>query len=373
MAGGSLRAVAELGLQSGPPSRPPAGLVKVVIPCYRYGRFLDGCVASVLSQEGVDVRVLVIDDCSPDDTAVVAERIAERDERVELRRHTENVGLIATANEGLRWAADSEYLVLLSADDLLVPGALRRAVEVLESHPGVGMVYGQAPYFESNDSLPRLGRSRRGTKVWPGREWIRRRCRAAKNSVCSPEVVVRTSVQRAVGQYSQAHQYTSDLEMWLRIALVSDVAYIKGSAQAFYRKHGGSMSLEAASGAAGVMRDLCERRAVFEDFLDGPGGEVGEVAALRAGLARTLARQALRRACEAYDRGEIGAVPVAELTDFAFDVFPGAGFLPAWWGLRVRRAVGAGRSGWLPPFLATKALHRVRDHLEWRRRRRLGV
>ena len=46
--------------------------VSVVIPCYRYGRFLPACVQSVLDQDGVDVRVLIIDDASPDDSAEVA-------------------------------------------------------------------------------------------------------------------------------------------------------------------------------------------------------------------------------------------------------------------------------------------------------------
>src|SRR3954469_9924498 len=42
--------------------------VAVVVPCYRYGQFLEDSVGSVLSQRGVDVRVLIIDDASPDDS-----------------------------------------------------------------------------------------------------------------------------------------------------------------------------------------------------------------------------------------------------------------------------------------------------------------
>jgi len=42
--------------------------VDVVIPCYNYARFLSRCVDSVLQQQGVDVRVLIIDDASSDDT-----------------------------------------------------------------------------------------------------------------------------------------------------------------------------------------------------------------------------------------------------------------------------------------------------------------
>ena len=45
---------------------------KVIVPCYKYAHFLEGCVRSVLDQEGTDVRVLIIDDLSPDDTPTVA-------------------------------------------------------------------------------------------------------------------------------------------------------------------------------------------------------------------------------------------------------------------------------------------------------------
>ncbi len=120
----------------------PAGtaepLVKVIIPCYGYADLLEGCVRSVLRRQRVAVRVLIVDDCSPDDTPAVARRVAESDDRVEYRRHADNMGLIATANEGLEWAEDSDYVVLLSADDRLVPGSLDRAVDALEYHPEVG-------------------------------------------------------------------------------------------------------------------------------------------------------------------------------------------------------------------------------------------
>ena len=75
--------------------------VSVIVPCYRYADVLQGCVSSILAQRGVDVRVLIIDDCSPDDTPAVASRLADADARVEYRRNEANLGLIATANEGL--------------------------------------------------------------------------------------------------------------------------------------------------------------------------------------------------------------------------------------------------------------------------------
>src|SRR3954471_18429980 len=105
--------------------------VDVIVPCYNYAHFLRECVSSLLSQEGVDVRVLIIDDCSPDNTPEVAAKLLAKDRRVEYRRHEINIGHIATYNEGLEWGTGA-YMLLLSADDMLTPGAFRRAARLMD-------------------------------------------------------------------------------------------------------------------------------------------------------------------------------------------------------------------------------------------------
>src|SRR5580692_6786433 len=108
--------------------------IDVIVPCYNYGRFLDQCVNSVLGQVGVDVRVLVIDDASPDNTAEIAAALAREDPRVNVVRHNKNKGHIKTYNEGIEWAS-ADYMLLLSADDYLLPGALARATKLMNAHP----------------------------------------------------------------------------------------------------------------------------------------------------------------------------------------------------------------------------------------------
>jgi glycosyltransferase involved in cell wall biosynthesis len=351
-------------------------LVKVIVPCYGYAHLLERCADSVLRQRGVEVRVMIVDDCSPDHSGDVAGRIMRRDDRVEYRRHERNLGLIATANEGLQWAEDSDYVVLLSADDMLLPGALERATRTMASRPWVGMVYGRAPYFQSGRQLPRVGGTWRGTRVWPGVAWIRRRCRAGHNCISSPEVVVRTAVQRQVGGYDAACRHASDLNMWLRIAAVSDVAYVRGAAQALYRVDGDGMLRGMLSGADGPVVDLRERRAAFERFFAVAGDRPADVSRLRATVTRVLARQALWQASRAYDRGDVGragAPPVDDLVAFALETYPGARRLREWWGLRLRERIGSGRSLWFAPFLATGAAHRLRSYASGLRRRLSGV
>jgi glycosyltransferase involved in cell wall biosynthesis len=362
-------------------------LVKVIVPCYDYADYLVACVDSVLGQEGVEVRVLIIDDCSPDDTPTVARRIADDDDRVEYRRHEQNVGLIATANEGLKWAADGDYVVILSADDMLTRGSLQRATSVMESNPRVGLVYGRAVQFASDQEppidrrrwggtkvwstqgwirlpLPPAGRWR-GTKIWSGEDWIRLRCRSGHGCISSPEAVVRTSVQHKAGAYDPDGLHMSEVNMWLRVAAISDVAYVRGAAQALYRIHTDSMSRTMLTSNTAPIVDLTNRRAAFDGFFAGSGAQLRDAAQLRATVSRTLARQALWQASRAYDRDKVDdpeEVSAEEFVAFALQTYPGTRRLREWRGLWLRQRIGAGRSLWFPPFLATGAAHRLRTH-----------
>jgi Glycosyl transferase family 2 len=344
------------------PARNGRPLVKVVVPCYEYAEYLPGCIRSILDQEGVSVRVLIVDDCSPDDTPAVAGRLGSEDERVEYHRNERNLGLIRSVNRGLEWAADSDYVVVLSADDLLAPGALQRSVGVMESHPEVGLTYGRAVHFESGRPLPDLDRRWRGTKIRRGEDWIRIRCRMGHNCIASPEAVVRTSVQRRVGLYDLPSHHASELNMWLRIAAVSDVAYVRGAAQALYRIHPDSMLRTMLK--SGAMTDVATRRTAFEGFFATAGAELAEGRRLRDTARRALAKQALWRASRAYDRGQLDdaeGTPAQEWVDFALETYPDARRLREWRGLWLRRKIGAGRSLLFPPFLATGASQRLRS------------
>jgi hypothetical protein len=332
--------------------------VAVIVPCYRYADVLEGCVNSILTQRGVEVRVLIIDDCSPDDTPEVAGRLRERDSRVEYRRHPDNRGLIATANEGLDWAAQrGDYTVLISADDQLVPGCLQRATTIMEARPNVGMVYGWALYAHTGRPLPhRYGRWIH-TRTWSGTDWIRLRCHSGFNCISSPEVVVRTTVQSAAGRYDPNCTHSSDLNMWLRIAARSDIAHIRGAAQAIYRVHSDSMSRSDPS----LVLSLRERRIAFHSALSQSAAVLEDAPALREMADKALARQALWRASRTIDR-DLARAPdtVDDLVGFALETSAEARRLREWHGFTIRRWLGPGRSRWFVPFVATGVAHRIK-------------
>jgi glycosyltransferase involved in cell wall biosynthesis len=342
--------------------------VSVVIPCYNYGRYLYGCVGSVLSQEGVDVKILIIDDRSTDDSWEIAQAIAASDSRVTAWHHEENRGHIATYNEGLLGWADGDYVALLSADDQLTRGSFDRSVATMGSHPGVGMVYGRAAEF-SDEEQPQITGTYRGAKIWERNEWLARRCREGRNVVPTPSVLLRTSVQHGVGGYDPGLPHAGDFEMWLRVAVVADVAFVRGVPQALYRVHPRSMS-------QGYYRDpiadVKQRAAVFEKLFDEHGSDLLARGISRDVARRSIANEVMRLACRAYEEGTLSAHPVGSWVEYARTVWPDAYRLPAGRALRRRERLGERICARTHLFVITAVARRIEDRLWWRRWRRLG-
>jgi glycosyltransferase involved in cell wall biosynthesis len=346
------------------PGRLAMSTVSVVIPCYNYGQYLHEAVRGALDdQEGVDVRVLIIDDASPDDSADVARQIAARDPRVEVAVHAVNKGHIRTYNEGLLDWADGDYTVLISADDRLTPGSLRRAADLLDAHPEVGFVYGHPLHFQHGQPMPAARTEVAGWSVWPGHWWLQRRFRDAHSCVTSPEVVVRTSIQKKVGGYDPQLPHSGDLEMWMRLAAHADVGYVRGVDQAFYRVHARNMTKSFSP-----LADLSQRRLAYETVLDRCHDQLQlpDQRMLSDLVHQKLAREALWAAARAYDRGRTDQTPVEDLVSFAFECWPEAGTLLAYRGLQLRRLIGPAVMPYLQPFVLS-AFARKAERWWWQR------
>ena len=342
--------------------------VSIIIPCYNYGRFLPESIGSALTQDGVDVQVIVVDDASTDDSAAVAGAFAQRDPRVTLVRHDTNTGHVVAFNDGYAHAA-GEFIVRLDADDLLTPGSVARAVAVFDTYPSVGLVYGHPRHFET-ETPPAPRTAIRSWTVWSGEDWIAERCRQGFNCITTPEAILRASAMKPLGALDTRLRFAQDMEMWLRVAAVSDVARINGPDQALHRDHPTSMSV---TDGADVLVDMSERRTVFDVLFSGPGGQLPNAAAMHLTARRRLATEALERACHAFDRGRGTSDEVAAFMAFALETYPEARQLPGWRALNRRRRVGARLAPMVPPFVASVVWRRLRRDANYRRWVKVGV
>jgi glycosyltransferase involved in cell wall biosynthesis len=343
-----------------PLSRVPRA--SVVVPCYKYGRYLPQLVRTVLAQPSVDVDILIVDDASPDGSGDVAERLAAKNPRVKVLRHMSNKGHIQTYNDGLQ-AVTGDYVVLLSADDLLPAGALTRAVALMEAHPDVGFVYGYARSFSGEP--PAVNGAVRNWSVWPGIDWLRASARRGRSFISSPEVVMRSAALRQVGGYDPQLPHSGDLDMWLRTAARWDVGRVNGPVQALYRVHDANMHLTAY---AGWLTDLDARRRTFSLLFDEHEPRRTDIGRLRKPAMRALANEALRRAMWAH-RDYADTSLVRDYLEYAVETDPTI-MSSAWW--RVCQ-LGMLRDVRLPAAAARRYASRARHHIQWRLGRRYGI
>lgn len=135
---------------------PDEPLVSVLTATYKSAPYLEDTLESALGQSYGNLEVIVADDCSPDDTLDVAERVAERyPGRVVIVRGTEREGPCRRRNAALAEARGS-LICWLDGDDLWLPGKIERQVEVMRALPGVGLVYTGFEAFssETGEAVP---------------------------------------------------------------------------------------------------------------------------------------------------------------------------------------------------------------------------
>lgn len=340
----------------------------VVVPCYNYRHFLADAVQSALGQRDVDLEVVVVDDASTDGSAELAYEIAARDARVKVIAHSVNAGHIATYNEGLA-AASGDYLVLLSADDLLAAGSLARATDLMRAHPSVGLVYGRVVQLASS-SVPPPALRRPRWRVWAGAEWLELRARSGRNVIMCPEAVMRADVYREIGPYRAELPHSGDLALWLAAARVADVAHVGRCDQAYYRVHGQNMHIAKydIDKADGLLSDLTYRAMAFDAELPvAVGGERLVDLAHKA-----LALEALDHLCAAYENGRANREPISGYIEFAERTWPAVRQTRKW-SLALRRM----NAGHHP--LSVSSRYRIQRYirdldgrLRWRRWRRTG-
>jgi GT2 family glycosyltransferase len=322
--------------------------IDLIVPCYNYGRFLEQCVNSVLGQAGVDVRVLVIDDASTDNTAEVAAALACENPRVTVIRHSTNKGHINTYNEGIEWAS-ADYMLLLSADDYLLPGALRRAADLLDVHPEVGFTFGNVIELSDNGTETPLKTIIEATndsdkRILDGRELIE--LSGADDLVTTCSAVVRTELQKDLGGYRHELPHSGDMEMWLRFAAHASVGFIFAY-QGVYRRHSAAMSTgyyfildgHQIFTKSGYLGDLQQRKSALDCFLERCRDVLPRYEQLCRRLYRQLSEMAMMHANTAFNEGQ--TEESRQISDFALAVCPRIKWSSPWVKLTCKRWMGA--------------------------------
>lgn len=200
--------------------------VSVVIPTYNRETVLPRALDSVLAQTYGDFEVIVVDDGSRDGTAGVMAEYVRRDGRVRYCRQSQNAGVSAARNRGIR-EAKGEFVAFLDSDDEWAPTKLERQIERFrEANSEVGLVYCGVETVYGDGG---------GWTFVPEHRGDVYRDLLLKNVIHTGSgAMVRRSVTQAVGYFNEEIPAIEDYEYWLRISRHYQFDYVQ---EALVRYH----------------------------------------------------------------------------------------------------------------------------------------
>lgn len=221
-------------------------LVTFVVPCYKLAHLLPDCIESILAQTYSNFEILVMDNCSPDNTPGVARSF--HDPRVKHIRNQVNIGHIRNFNKGITMAR-GKYVWLVSADDFLTSRhVLGRFVDLMDRNPRVGYVFCRATTGRGPKEMdkPPSWTDCGADRIWNGLTFLRRRL-VWGDSIIMSAVMVRKECYDKITLFPPDLPYSSDWYMWCMLALHHAVAYLS-EVMVCWRVHDESLSTSFNSG-----------------------------------------------------------------------------------------------------------------------------
>lgn len=224
----------------------PTPQISILVPTYNRRQLLLEGLRSILNQSYTDFEVVVVDNCSSDDTTEVV--AALNDPRIVYLRNDMNIGPVNNHNRALR-TARGKYIYFFSDDDVMLPDNLLRKVQVLEQNPSVGFVHSDFKRIDGDGNIT-------GEHHWASdyaplariyqlllKEPLMVQATAFRelyygwNFIGMPTVMVRASVLRENRlEMNNQLNYLYDWDLWLKLALKTDFYYLN-EVLVLYRLH----------------------------------------------------------------------------------------------------------------------------------------
>lgn len=207
------------------PRDPRGPRVSIVMPTYQRAHQIGDSIRTLLAQTYADFELLVRDDGDGrDGTAEAVDDAAQGDPRVRYHRNESPLRMPGNLNAGIR-ASRGELIAVCHDHDLYEPDFLQEMVAALDAQPGAHYVHCAIHEITQDGRLVRTHVGDWNT-LTPGHEWLRFMLSSLNCPVCALTLVRRESHARH-GLYDPRWGFISDVELWMRLASVGDVAYVR--------------------------------------------------------------------------------------------------------------------------------------------------
>ena len=201
-------------------------MVSIVLPTYNRSKYIRESIDSIMAQTFHDWELIVIDDCSSDETYSIVKEYAKSDGRISILRNDKHIKLPASLNRGFA-VAKGEYLTWTSDDNIYKPKALERLVQSFDREE-IGLVFSAMDIINANGKI--IGCSKKNKL-----EDLHFR-----NIIGGSFMYTRRAFQ-LVGEYDTNMLLVEDFDYWIRIARHFALKYVDESLY-LYRIHEESLS-----------------------------------------------------------------------------------------------------------------------------------
>jgi glycosyltransferase involved in cell wall biosynthesis len=178
--------------------------VSIVLPTYNGSRYLADAIQSCLDQTFRDLEVILVDDCSTDESPRIIAEYVEKDARIRSVCHEQNKRLPGAINTGMSLSR-GRCLTWTSDDNLYRPNAIGEMVAELERDASLGMVYANSTFIDAS-----------GEMISPG--FIGPVDSLANINVVGACFLYRREVYETIGDYDPEMCLVEDWDYWIRVA-----------------------------------------------------------------------------------------------------------------------------------------------------------
>lgn len=197
-------------------------LFSIVIPSYNHAAYVLECLNSIKMQKYSNIELVIIDDCSTDDTYRLEQQwVAENTEifenRIILQQNKSNSGVVKTVNKALKLCS-GDYIIRLASDDCLLAAAVEKAVEIYSQNSQYGMICFDGLAGENfkealgnSDNIPTMYHGKNYNQIEKPFEELYK-----EDYIAAPGCVIKRDTYLKLGLYDEK-TWIDDWEYYLRI------------------------------------------------------------------------------------------------------------------------------------------------------------
>ena len=202
----------------------PTPRVSVIMPCYNHGKYIADSIQSIREQTHTHLELIVIDDCSDDNSREIVRDISFYDHRIKLIFNSSNMGVSATRNIGLENASGT-YVAFCDADDIWINNKLERQLQALSKSQDNKVVHCDSIIIDkTGDATGEIFSSKHLAKSTPYGNIFFELCE--RNFINASSILFHVDAITNDNRFNESFSYFEDWLFWIKLSETNIFTYL---------------------------------------------------------------------------------------------------------------------------------------------------